>query len=71
MSTFPAGAENFQWRVASTCESGACVGVARQGEFIFIGNTNDPDAPASRFTPLEWKAFIAGVKLGDFDDITE
>jgi hypothetical protein len=47
------------------------VGVARRGEFIFIGNTNDPDAPVSRFTPLEWKAFIAGVKLGDFDDITE
>jgi hypothetical protein len=45
------------------------VGVARQGEFIIIGNTANPGAPVSRFTEQEWSAFLAGVKLGDFDDL--
>jgi hypothetical protein len=43
--------------------------VARQGEFIIVGNTADPDAGLSRFTAQEWSAFLAGVKLGDFDDL--
>jgi hypothetical protein len=45
------------------------VGVARQGEFIVVGNTANPEAPVSRFTPQEWTAFLAGAKLGDFDDL--
>jgi hypothetical protein len=45
------------------------VGVVRQGEFVLIGNTSSPEAPVSRFTSQEWKAFVAGVKLGDFDDL--
>jgi hypothetical protein len=45
------------------------VGVARQGEFIVVGNTANPEAPVSRFTAQEWSAFLAGVKLGDFDDL--
>jgi hypothetical protein len=45
------------------------VGVARQGEFVLIGNTSDSETPVSRFTSQEWKAFVTGVKLGDFDDL--
>jgi hypothetical protein len=45
------------------------VGVARQGEFIIVGNTANPQAPVTRFTAAEWSAFLAGVKLGDFDDL--
>jgi hypothetical protein len=44
------------------------VGVARQGEFVVVGNTSDPETPVSRFTSEEWSAFVVGVKLGDFDD---
>jgi hypothetical protein len=61
---------HYNWRVSRLCESGACVGVARHGEFILIGNSSDPEAPASRFTSQERSAFVAGVKLGDFDDIS-
>ena len=57
------------WRKSRTCDSGACVGVARRGDVVLIGNTAKPDAPVGEFTPEEWKQFLAGVKLGDFDEI--
>ena len=70
MSTNPAVSGVLDWRTSQRCESGACVGVAREGEFVLIGNTSDPEAPVSRFTSQEWSAFVAGVKFGDFDDLT-
>jgi predicted secreted Zn-dependent protease len=69
MSSDPEVPGAFSWRVARSCESGACVGVTRQGEAILIHNTNNPEEPVSRFTLQEWKTFVAGVKLGDFDDL--
>jgi hypothetical protein len=69
MLTNPVASGDFAWRKSSLCESGACVGVARQGEFVLIGNSSDPEVPVSRFTKQEWLAFVAGVKLGDFDDL--
>src|SRR5579862_27043 len=50
MSIYPDGADGLHWRTSRTCDGGACVGVARQGEFIVVGNTANPDAPVSRFT---------------------
>lgn len=69
MSTRLVVSGSLDWRISRLCESGACVGVARQGEFVLIGNTSDPEALVSRFTSQEWRAFVAGVKLGDFDDL--
>lgn len=59
------------WRVSSTCEGGACVGVIRQGDLVLIGNTTDPESHVGRFTKDEWRQFLAGVKLGDFDDVLD
>jgi hypothetical protein len=64
-----ASREDSGWRVSSVCDGGTCVGVARKGEFVLIGNTGDPNGGVTRFTPQEWRAFVAGVKLGDFDDL--
>lgn len=61
--------DDLDWRISRTCEGGACVKVARQGEFVLIGNTASPDGPVSEFTAEEWRQFLAGVKLGDFDEI--
>lgn len=69
LSESPVGLGSHGWRISRQCESGACVAVARQGEFVLIGNTSDPEAPVSRFTRQEWIAFVAGVKFGDFDDL--
>jgi hypothetical protein len=32
-----------------------------------VGNANNPAAPANEFSIDEWRQFLAGVKLGDFD----
>lgn len=59
----------LDWQVSRTCDSGACIKVARTGEFVVIGNTTEPHGPVSEFTVEEWRHFLAGVKLGDFDGI--
>ncbi len=69
MSTNASAQGDLNWHVSRTCESGACVRVARQGEMILIGNTNNPEGPISVCTPDEWRHFLAGVKMGHFDGI--
>lgn len=32
-----------------------------------VRDSKDPDGPRLTFTPGEWRAFIAGVKAGEFD----
>jgi len=34
-----------------------------------IGNTTKPEGLVSEFTVEEWRHFLVGVKLGDFDGI--
>jgi hypothetical protein len=60
---------DLDWRVARLCDGGACVRVARRGDSVLIGNTNKPEGPISEFTIDEWRQFLAGAKLGDFDGI--
>lgn len=60
---------NIAWQVSSRCDSGQCVGVARQGESVLVVNTNNLEGPVGEFTLDEWRQFVAGVKLGDFDGI--
>jgi hypothetical protein len=43
--------------------------VARQGDSVVFGNTSQPDGPVYKYTTAEWKEFLAGAKLGDFDDL--
>jgi Domain of unknown function (DUF397) len=69
MSKYGSPPEGLDWRVSRTCESGACVAVARRGESVFIANTSDLHAAANEFTADEWREFLAGAKLGDFDGI--
>jgi predicted secreted Zn-dependent protease len=69
MAAYESASSGLEWRVSRTCESGACVAVARSGESILIGNSNKFSAPASVFTTDEWREFLAGAKLGHFDGI--
>jgi len=43
--------------------------VARSGDSVIFGNTSVPDGPVYTYTRAEWKEFLEGAKLGDFDDI--
>jgi len=69
MFTEDSASEEISWRVSSRCDSGQCVGVARRGDSILITNTSGPQSPVSEFSIDEWRQFVAGVRLGDFDDI--
>ena len=70
MSARMSGAGDLEWYVSRTCDTGACVKVARKGDVVMIGNTNNPDGPFGEFTAEEWRQFLAGVKQGDFDGIS-
>lgn len=69
MSSFPSGPADLSWRVSQTCDGGACVMVARHGDSVIFGNTSHPEGPVYAYTRAEWKEFLTGVKLGDFDNI--
>lgn len=57
------------YRKSSMSNSGGqfCVGVACKDGEIWVTNTNRR-GPVVRFTKREWQAFLAGVKLNEFDE---
>ena len=69
MSTQASAPGDLEWLVSRTCDSGACIRVARKDEFVIIGSTVNPAGSVSQFTVDEWRHFVAGVKLGDFDGV--
>jgi hypothetical protein len=69
MPSRASAAGDLDWHVSRTCDNGQCIKVARMGTFVVIGNTTKPDGPVSEFTVEEWRHFLVGVKLGDFDGI--
>jgi len=69
MTIYRSAPGDLDWRVSRTCDSGACIMVARRGDSVVFGNTTKPDGPIFAYTRAEWSEFIVGVKSGDFDDI--
>jgi hypothetical protein len=58
------------WRKSTRSgdNGGACVEVARNlPGIIAVRDSKNPDGSALIFTSDEWRAFIAGVKDGEFD----
>ena len=69
MTALPSAPGDLDWRASRTCDSGACVMVARNGDSVVFGNTQDPQGPVYMYTAAEWHQFVAGVKQGDFDGV--
>ncbi len=69
MIAYPSALGTLDWHVSRTCDGGACVMVARDGDSVVFGNTSQPDGPVYVYTRAEWREFLAGVKSGDFDEI--
>jgi len=44
-----------------------CVEVGFVTAEVMLRDSKDPGGPVLHFTPDEWKAFLAGVKAGEFD----
>jgi hypothetical protein len=60
------------WRKARASAMGNCVEVAPlggTGDLIGFRDSKDPSGPILRYTKHELRAFIAGVKAGEFDDL--
>jgi hypothetical protein len=60
-----------QWRKSqrSTAE-GECVQTAKlPGGGVAVRNSRHPDGPVLLFSDAELRAFLEGVKQGDFDDV--
>ena len=55
------------WRKSSRSQFNSCVEVCFVGDSVPLRNSRDPDGPVLVFTAPEWDAFVAGVKLGEFD----
>jgi len=55
------------WRRSSRSQFNSCVEVSFLGDRVPVRNSRDPDGPVVVFTASEWDAFVAGVKLGEFD----
>jgi hypothetical protein len=59
----------IEYRISSYCSVGACVEVGQtpDGRMV-VRDGKDPQRSASLvFDRDEWRAFVAGVKAGEFD----
>jgi hypothetical protein len=57
------------WRRATFCASNECVEVAQQDGLIFMRDSKRPAAGMLHYTSEEWRAFVLGVKAGEFDHL--
>ncbi len=55
-----------KFKRASECGVGACAEAAVSGEKVLVRQSERPDIVVL-FTPEEWRAFVKGVKAGEFD----
>ncbi len=63
--------DNLEWRRSKwSGGSGNCIEVAvlpaERG--YAVRDSKDPRGPVLRFTSAEWRAFLHGVKAGEFDE---
>lgn len=56
-----------RWRKSSRCDSASCVEVATFADAVAVRDSKVSDGPILWFSPEEWSAFVAGVRVGDFD----
>ena len=56
------------WRRSRACANSECVEVAPLAGEVAVRGSRSPDTVLT-FTQVEWRAFLRGVKAGDFDDV--
>jgi len=57
----------LDWRRSEYCGNAACVEVAVSNGTYFVRDSKNPDVSPLSFDYAEWKAFVAGVRAGNFD----
>jgi hypothetical protein len=56
-----------EWRKSSLSGVNGCVEVAVVDSRVAVRDSKDRGGPVLLFTPLEWEAFVGGVRNGEFD----
>jgi Domain of unknown function (DUF397) len=58
-----------KWRKSSLSNSqGNCVEIAHVDDHVAVRDSKNRQGGVLVFTPDEWKAFIGGVRKGEFDN---
>jgi hypothetical protein len=55
------------WRKSSHSNLNGCVEVVVVDGEVAVRNSRDPQGPVLEFTADEWRAFLDGVRDGEFD----
>jgi Domain of unknown function (DUF397) len=56
-----------RWQKSSYSAKSGCVEVARLSGQVAVRHSGHQNGPVLFFTRLEWEAFLAGVRGGEFD----
>jgi hypothetical protein len=60
--------DDVVFKKSSFSQGGQCVQVAQVSEgHVVVGHSQAADGVHLHFTSAEWKAFVLGVKAGEFD----
>jgi Domain of unknown function (DUF397) len=60
--------EGLRWRKSTrSATNGACVEIAELTGAVAVRDSKDPQGPRLRFDLPSWRAFVAGVQAGVFD----
>jgi hypothetical protein len=57
----------LSWRKSSASANGDCVEVALAKDSVFVRDSKQRITDILQFTPSEWRAFLLGVRAGEFD----
>jgi hypothetical protein len=55
------------WKKSSFSGANGCVEVCVEHRKILLRDSKDKRGPVLAFTPVEWVAFLGGVRSGEFD----
>jgi hypothetical protein len=55
------------WRKSSYCDIADCVEVKIDNDSIRIRQSGNTTGPLLSFSVQEWRAFVEGVRAGEFD----
>ena len=57
-----------EWRKSTYSSSNSnCVEVRASADGVDVRDSKDREGPKLGFTPDEWRAFVRGIKQGEFD----
>jgi hypothetical protein len=60
---------NVAWRISTRSGGGDCVEVAVVDGSVAFRHSHRPDEGIIVYTASEWRAFVEGIKDGEFDDL--